>query len=174
MVEDNMKYNIGENVLIKKASIDDLDKILNFQKNIIDRMPNKEFFTPLTEHEFVYPIENNGLVYLLYYDNTLIGLFVLTINPEDDILDEYQLDSPLDVAIFDSVMIEDKYRGYGLQLQVMKLINKAAHELGVKRIVATIHPNNKYSLDNFLKDNYKIINQIDIHGGPRLIVEKVI
>lgn len=169
-----MKYNIGENVLIKKASIDDLDKILNFQKNIIDAMPNKEFFTPLTEHEFVYPIKNNGLVYLLYYDNTLIGLFVLTINPEDDILDEYQLDNPLDVAIFDSVMIEGKFRGSSLQLQGMKLINKGAAGLGVKRIVATIHPDNRYSLDNFLKDDYKIIKQIDIHGGPRLILEKVI
>ena len=169
-----MKYNIGENVIIKKASINDLDKILKFQKNIIDAMPNKEFFTPLTEHEFVYPIENNGLVYLLYYDNTLIGLFVLTINPEDDILDEYQLDNSLDVAIFDSVMIDDKYRGNGLQLQGMKLINKGAAKLGVKRIVATIHPNNRYSLDNFLKDEYKIINQINIHGGPRLIVEKIV
>lgn len=174
MVVDNMKYNIGENVIIKKASINDLDKILKFQKNIIDAMPNKEFFTPLTEHEFVYPIENNGLVYLLYYDNTLIGLFVLTINPEDDILDEYQLDNSLDVAIFDSVMIDDKYRGNGLQLQGMKLINKGAAKLGVKRIVATIHPNNRYSLDNFLKDEYKIINQINIHGGPRLIVEKIV
>lgn len=169
-----MKYNIGENVLIKKASIDDLNKILNFQKNIIDRMPNKEFFTPLTEHEFVYPIENNGLVYLLYYDNTLIGLFVLTINPEDDILDEYQLDSPLDVAIFDSVMIAEKYRGSSLQLQGMKLINEEAHKLGVKKIVATIHPDNRYSLDNFIKDEYKIINKMEIHGGPRYIVEKVV
>ena len=52
------KYVIGENVTIKSATIKDLENIKKFQKEIIDSMNNKEWFTPLTEYEFTYPLEN--------------------------------------------------------------------------------------------------------------------
>ena len=41
-------------------------------------MENKELFKPLIEEEFTYPIMNNGLVYLLYFENEIIGLSVIT------------------------------------------------------------------------------------------------
>ena len=86
-------------------------------------MENKELFKPLIEEEFTYPIMNNGLVYLLYFENEIIGLFVLTINPKDDIINEYQLEDTSNIAILDSVMIKREFRESKLQLQGMKIID---------------------------------------------------
>ena len=41
--------------------------------------------------------------------------------------------------------------------------------LNVKKIVATVHPENIYSSRNFDILGYKVINEITIHGGKRLI-----
>ena len=122
------KYVIGENVTIKSATIKDLENIKKFQKEIIDSMNNKEWFTPLTEYEFTYPLENNGKINLLYYNKELIGLFVLTINPEENIIKEYELDNK-NIGILDSVMIKEKYRGSNLQRQGMKIIEEEASNL---------------------------------------------
>lgn len=168
------KYVIGKNIIIKLATEKDIEKITIFQDEVIDNMKNKEYFTPLTDKEFIYPIKNNGLVYLLYYGNEIIGLFVLTINPEEDIIEEYKLDDNKNVGIIDSIMIKENYRGSSLQLQGMDIIENDAKKLQIKKLVATIHPDNKYSLNNFIKRKYKIINKINIHNGPRYIVIKEI
>ena len=167
-----LKYVIGENVCIKQATIDDVCDIELFQSEIVNNMDNKEFFTPLTANEFVYPITNNGRVYLLYYQEELIGLCVLTINVSLDVISEYCLNNNSNVGILDSVMIKECYRGSGLQVQVMNILYDEAKRLGIMQIVATVHPDNIYSLNNFIKEGYEIINKINIHGGYRYIVIK--
>lgn len=168
-----LKYVIGKNVCIKQATINDIRDIELFQSMIINNMDNKEFFTPLTTNEFVYPITNNGRVYLLYYQEELIGLCVLTINVSLDVISKYCLNNNNNnIGILDSVMIKDGYRGSGLQVQVMKILYEEAKRLGIMQIVATVHPNNIYSLNNLIKEGYEIINKINIHGGYRYIVVK--
>ena len=164
-----MKYKINENIKLVKAQINDLKEIINFQSNIINEMERKDFFTPLTKEEFVYPLENNGVVYMLFDKDLMIGLFILTINPPQEIIKEYKLYDNTDVAILDSVMIDKNYRGSGLQRQGMEIIYNAAKKLNVKKIVATVHPENIYSSRNFDNSGYKVINEITIHGGKRLI-----
>lgn len=167
-----IKYIINKNIKLKKSTINDIKNIIKFQEEIINDMENKELFKPLIEEEFTYPIMNNGLVYLLYFKNEIIGLFVLTINPKDDIINEYQLEDTSNIAILDSVMIKREFRGSKLQLQGMKIIDIDCKKLNIDKIVATVHPDNKYSLNNLLEDNYKIINTINIHGGIRNILIK--
>lgn len=172
--EKRKAYLIGENITLKYAEEKDLDAILDFQMNVINDMSRKEFFMPLTKEEFLYPINNNGRVALLYDNNIIIGLCVLTINPPSDIIDEYKLNDNIGVAILDSVMIKQEYRGSKLQKQVMNIIEEEAKEKKVKAIVATIHPDNVYSLNNFIDTDYDIINKIFIHNGERLILYKII
>ena len=64
-----MKYKINENIKLVKPQINDLKEITNFQSNIINDMERKDFFTPLTKNEIVYPLENNGVVYRIIYFN---------------------------------------------------------------------------------------------------------
>ena len=167
-----MRYEIGKNINVVKARLEDVNMLLCFQKEVINDMENKEFFAPLTKKEFTDPIQN-GFVGILYFNNKMIGLFVLTI-PYKEVIDEYQLEDNNDVGIFDSIMIKNEYRGSKLQQQSLDYAEMIAKTLNLKRIVATVHPDNVWSLNNFLDKDYKIINKKNIHGGARYIIQKTL
>ena len=61
----NNKYIIGENIDISVVSLDELNKVLLFQKEIIDNMVNKDWFVPLTEEEFIAALVGFGLFVLV-------------------------------------------------------------------------------------------------------------
>lgn len=166
------KYIINKTIQIEVLTEDRVEEALKFQKEIIDAMDNKEYFCPLTKEEFLEPIKGRDNVYFLKYNNKTIGLFVATCDiPE--VLTEYQLKNN-NVLLIDSIMIREEFRGYGLQRQVLTYLYNRAKELKLDGLVATVHPDNIYSLNNLLYSNYKIINKLTLHGGDRYIVFKEI
>lgn len=164
------KLIIGKDIDIRIQKKEDLNTILSFQKNIIDNMTNKEWFVPLTKEEFLTPIDGNDNAYLLYNKEEIVGLLVLTCNIED-ILKEYHLPKG-NYMLIDCIMVKEKYRGHGLQREMLKFAYKRATNLHMDGLVATIHPDNKYSLDNFLEEGYKILHVSVVHGGTRNIMIK--
>lgn len=164
------KLVVNQNVEIKVLKEEDLEDILSFQQEIINEMEHKEWFVPLTEEEFLTPIRNKDNVYFLIHDKEIIGLLVLTCDiPE--VLEEYKLPSD-NYMLIDSVMVKKKYRGQKLQKQMLKFAFKRALEQKVEGLVATIHPDNVYSLNNFIDEDYICINTLTIHGGSRKIMVK--
>lgn len=157
-------------VKVEIITNDRLDEVICFQKDIIDNMENKEFFCPLTKEEFLVAINGRDNVYFLKFNDEVIGLFVATCDI-DDVISEYQLDNN-NVMLIDSIMISENYRGRGLQRKILNYLEIRAKELNVDSLVATVHPDNIYSLNNFLVEGYQIINRLKIHGGPRCIVYK--
>ena len=74
--------------------------------------------------------------------------------------------------LIDSVMVKDEYRGYGLQRKMLQFANDRARTLNMDGLIATIHPDNLYSLNNFYSEDYVLLHKLKIHGGPRNIVIK--
>ena len=155
---------------------------MEFQAGIIAGMKKPEFFTPLTDQEFIDPINGRGDVYFLRHNDKLrhndelIGLAVGACDIPG-ILEEYNLpdNMPNDkVMLIDSIMVTEDYRGHGLQLQILAELEERAKELGLNGLVATVHPDNKYSLDNFLKAGYHVLHEANLHGGRRFVVMKEI
>lgn len=167
------KWVINKNILLKEATGKDLGILMRFQESIIENMERKEFFQMLNEEEFLYPINDNGKVYLLYDEDILIGFFVISVAPPMKMAGDYEFDIS-DIAVFDAVMIKEEYRGSGLQRQAMEIAYDYAKDKGLKALVATVHPENFYSLNNCVIEDYKIIRKKNVHGGERLIVYKEI
>ena len=167
------KWVINKNILLKEATEKDLGILMRFQESIIENMERKEFFQMLNEEEFLYPINDNGKVYLLYDEDVLIGFFVISVAPPMKMAGDYEFDIS-DIAVFDAVMIKEEYRGSGLQRQAMEIAYDYAKDKGLKALVATVHPENFYSLNNCVIEDYKIIRKKNVHGGERLIVYKEI
>lgn len=165
-----MKYRIGINIKLVEATKNEINELLSFQDKIIKKM-NNPWFMPLTYQEFEDAIKF-GKVCFMYYENDIAGLAVLNCYPKKEIIDEYLLDDILNVGILDSVMIDEKYRGSKLQLQIMNYLEEYAKKLELKQIVATVHPDNNYSINNLLEANYQMINKITIHNGTRYIFLK--
>lgn len=56
----------------------------------------------------------------------------------------------------DSVAILPPWRGLGLQRRLEALGEEEAARRGCRHLVATVHPDNRYSLDNFLAAGFKV------------------
>ena len=158
----------GFDLEILEAS--DLEKALAFQRRVIDGMNNKEWFTPLTRKEFLKPIMGRDNVYMLKDGKNEVALFVGTADFSDEI-EEYGL-TDNNVLLVDSIMVAEEYRGRGLQRKILDFLFGRAQVLGVRALVATVHPDNVYSVNNFVKLGYEIVGKKKIHGGPRLILLK--
>jgi GNAT superfamily N-acetyltransferase len=166
-----MKLKAKHNYELIRATIADLPIIMNFQSAIINNMDRKDWFCPLYEQEFIDPINSNKGVYLVYDKANLIALAVLNIKPDKEIMKEYQLANINGVALFDSIMVKEDYRGNKITQAVLKYIYKEAKRKNIKIIIATIHPENIHSLENFINNGYSIMKKINIHGGPRYIMK---
>ena len=165
------KYELKDNIDLIAATKMDIDKLMTFQGNVIDDMEDKSFFMPLTEQEFLDAIAI-GKVYMLYHLDRMMGLVVLNCKPRKDIIDEYKLDDVADVGIIDGVMIDKEYRGSKLQQQLIHYLSYEIKKYSLRQVVATVNPDNVWSLNNFISCGYEIINKIIIHGGERLILSK--
>ncbi|MDO4747245.1 MAG: GNAT family N-acetyltransferase [Candidatus Saccharibacteria bacterium] len=166
------KHVIGEDISFAPIGVERIGEAMKFQADIIKRMNNKDFFTPLTKQEFVKPIKGRDNVYFLTYKNELIGLAVATCDIPEILLDYKITDK--NVMLIDSIMIKKEFRGFGLQKQVLELLEKRVRELGLDGLVATVHPENIYSLRNFLEMGYLVLHSALLHGGERLVLCKKI
>lgn len=82
-------------------------------------------------------------------------------------------DALLKVAHMDSVVILPEYRGYGLQ---QLLIHKAEAilqaETEYRILMATVHPDNIYSLRNVKQLGYEVAAEAVMYGGYRRYIMK--
>ena len=80
------------------------------------------------------------------------------------------------VAHMDSVVILPEYRGHGLQHMLMKEAERIIKsETGYRILMATVHPDNTYSLRNVKAHGYEVAAKAIKYGGhPRYILKKEI
>jgi predicted GNAT family N-acyltransferase len=167
-----MILNCKRTYQLVHAEIKDISQIMAFQSLVIAKMDRKDFFCPLLEQEFIDPIKSNKGVYLIFNHDELIALAVLNTSPDKEIMNEYALEEIKNVALFDSIMVKEEYRGNKITCAILKYVLEEAKKDHITSIIATIHPENIYSLNNFLDAGYYILKTIHIHGGERYIMEK--
>lgn len=99
---------------------DEIDEAMHFQAKIIDAMSNKEWFAPLTRGEFETPVKGDDNVYFVKDGENVAGMCV-AICDAPEILKEYRLGSD-NVMLVDSIMVDEKYRGKGLQRKMLRFL----------------------------------------------------
>ena len=87
--------------------------------------------------------------------------------------EEFEIDKNFkDVVDYGPMFVNSKYIGNGLQFQMLKELDKYCLNLGYKYAVGTIHPDNLYSINNLVKDNFEQVNQKQFKRGIRNIYLK--
>lgn len=75
------------------------------------------------------------------------------------------------VAHMDSVGILSEYRGHGLQYRCMEVAeNIISHETDYRILLATVHPDNKHSLQNAIARGYEVAAEITKGGIYRRFI----
>ena len=156
---------------IRRATVDDIDRVMELQNTIMDALPNKDVYATYNREESLDALENDYCYIALAPDGRTAGYSVLIPNTTPvkeknyghyfDYDDEHLSRT----ASLDLTMVAPEFRGHGLQRLFNKIRIGQAIELGATEGLTSISPENPYSYRNFLILNFEIVDRRELYGG---------
>ncbi len=150
---------------IRDISFSELSDVMALQERCVEALPDPALFYPLSREELLESMHLDKVIGA-YAANELVGVAVIVRNREGarNLAAEAGF-KPEDAYTFDAVMVDPKWRGYGLQNILIECAVQMAEQEKVGAIVATVSPDNSYSLNNFLKRGFEIASTVQKYGG---------
>ena len=162
----------------------DMEDILALQQRVVSSMEEPHWFYPSSQSEIQTALDNpKDYSCVQICDGSKIVAFALAIlnpNEHQDInADLKALGLPYadaDQCILDTVFVDPAYRGFGLQDTLIRVLCAWAATVGKGNIAATVHPENRFSADNFQKNGFRKITSEPIvkYGGQRNVFAKAL
>lgn len=161
----------------RKGTLTDTEAFIRFLDVVKAAMPRKEWFY-LDPPDLVREMMRDGTMELWIamdgdriaaaFDILYPGLASYNYGYDLDFAQE----ELLQVVHMDTAAVHQNYRGLGLQ---RKMVDTAEMELsgqGRRILLCTVHPENRYSLNNMLKQGYQIQKRMEKYGSERFILRK--
>lgn len=161
-------------IQIRKIGMDELDKYLEFTHIVKEQMPQDDWFFLDPDEEVRSMMEHGRVGIWLAEDGGRIAAVFCIVYPGMDVFNiGYDLgfseEELMRVVHMDTAAVHPDYRGRGLQNRMMR---HAEQELRGKILLCTIHPDNRYSLNNALKLGYSIQKKTERYNSIRYILRK--
>ena len=166
-------------ITIRKGTMEDLDGFARLLADVRDGMPRKDWFA-LDPPELLRERMAAGKMELwLAMDEERVvgGLNILHpgLEPENYGYDlDFDREKLLQVVNMDSAAVHPDYRGMGIQRCLLEASERELREQGARYLLCTIHPENRFSLHNALKQGYTICKTCSKYGSVRHILCKII
>lgn len=167
----NMKIN-EFNCISKNNNI---DEYLEFYKYVKSNMKEPSWLGEFSLNELKNILNNEGKLFN-FYDNNIIVCSMLYIPSNNKTLEKHNLkyDEKL-VGSCGPIMVNPKYVGNKFQKQMLELLDKYCKSIGKRYIFTKVHPDNIYSINNFVSDGYKFVETYKTSSGePRSVYFKEI
>ena len=158
---NNMKINefncISEN--------NDIDEYLAFYKYVKSNMKEPSWLGEFSLNELKNILNNEGKLFN-FYDNNIIVCSMLYIPSNNKTLEKHNLkyDEKL-VGSCGPIMVNPEYVGNKFQKQMLELLDKYCKNIGKIYIFTKVHPDNIYSINNFISDGYKFVETYKTSSG---------
>lgn len=152
-----------------------IDEYLEFYKYVKSNMKEPSWLGEFSLNELKNILNNEGKLFN-FYDNNIIVCSMLYIPSNNKTLEKYNLkyDEKL-VGSCGPIMVNPKYVGNKLQKQMLELLDKYCKSIGKRYIFTKVHPDNIYSINNFVSDGYKFVETYKTSSGePRSVYFKEI
>lgn len=165
---------IDKSKLVEKE-INNIDDFFCFNDLVIKNLQCKSWYSFPTKNEFQKLLNNKEAKIWGYYDqNTLVGVTTSFKCYEKDLV-EYNLENLDYTKCIDQgvTAVHPDYTGNKLQNYMTTLFfERHKNEYDYYYCIATVHPENKYSLKNLLELGYKIVTLKNVSYGKRYIMLK--
>lgn len=164
-------------IKIRKGSVQDTEMYLSFLHGIKNAMSRSEWFF-LDPDEDVRRMICSGCMELWVAedDGKTAGVFSIiypgleAFNLGYDLgFEEEQL---LRVVHMDTAAVDPDYRGQQLQNRLMAAAERELARKGRRILLCTVHPENRYSIQNVLKQGYTIEKKLEKYDSVRYILRK--
>ncbi|WP_312446357.1 GNAT family N-acetyltransferase [Lacrimispora sp.] len=158
--------------LIERAVLEDYQIVADMIQSVWQQIQQKDWFVADDSEYTCHTLkEGNGIGYKAFEADSgaLAGVFIAALpgsgeeNLGRDIgLSEEELGK---VAHMESVAILPGYRGNGLQYSLMKTAEEELLKQGYRYLMCTVHPENRYSKNNMIKQGYEVVLTKEKYGG---------
>ncbi|MGN0399635.1 MAG: GNAT family N-acetyltransferase [Blautia sp.] len=156
----------------RKASMEDLPEILTIMNLVYDSMERKDWFVIDTEDYMREHISCHGFTILaIAKDGTAAGFFLIKFpgNTEENLghLLHFSEDRLIKTVHMDMTAVHPDFQGNHLQ---SLMLLAAEQELKQSHFapcycMATVHPDNHFSLNNMIRNGYGIQLTTSLYGG---------
>lgn len=164
---------------LQNAKLKDLNELSQLMSQTHQTMEHPEWFAADDDIYLKKHLEKHGFIVTARTDNgTLAGFFVIKYPAVSENYLGHLLnfsDTQLQQTVYmDSAVVSPKFQGHHLQFRMLQnaeaqLKNQFKHCL----CLATVHPDNRFSLNNMLKNGYEIQLTATLYGGlPRYVLLK--
>ena len=150
----------------------DLDEYIKIREEVKMGMEYPEWLGDFSKEDLINELNNNAKIWL-YYDNDNLVCSMMILPCSLHAITKFELDINYKDAIdYGPMFVCQEYIGNGLQYQMLKELDKYCKDKGYKYAISTVHPDNKYSIVNFLKDDFKLHKEKNFTRGRRNIYVK--
>ena len=165
------------NLVIRKGNKEDIEQFNDLLRFVRDSMEHKEWFY-LDPPEQVLSMMEEGIMdlWVAMDGKKMVAAFDLLRPGErefnygyDLVLTEEEL--PL-VINMDSAAVHPEYRGLGLQQRLIQCAEEMLSKEGRRILLCTVHPDNRFSLQNVLKQGYTIQKKMEKYDSVRYFLRK--
>lgn len=152
---------------ISMANSQDSIEIYSLMRKVYDKLEDKSLFF-CDDLDYVQRhIESEGFAIKVEQDGKLVASLIVRfpMDDEDNLGNDVGISELHKVAHLESIVVDEECRGNGLQDKMIKCAEEIIRESGYTYLMATVSPDNKYSLDNFERNGYEVMKIKEKYGG---------
>jgi ribosomal protein S18 acetylase RimI-like enzyme len=169
-----------QEIIIKNFVGKNVSDIVQIEKEIVNAMENKDFFSGIGEDNIIKSSLNKDNLVLGVYnkkDNEPMGYLVATtydlFTRKEDVEEIYKNSKPSDYFYFRVVGVKTKFRGQDIHKILLNYFEEHAKKIDANKLTTMVHPENLSSKNNFIKSGYEVIKEIYFENNtPRVIMSK--
>ena len=149
-----------------------LDKYIEFRELVKKEMTYPEWLGDFSKKDLQYLLHNDSKIWIYYLDR--IPICSMMIIPADEkTIKKFNVNLDYkEIIDYGPMMVNPKFIGNKLQYQMLEYLEIYCKKLGYKYAIGTIHPDNIYSINNLIKNDFKLIGQKEFTRGIRNIYIK--
>lgn len=149
-----------------------LDNYLTYREEVKKNMKNPDWLGDFTKEDLINLLSNGSKIWMYYNNKEFVSSMMMIPSNKED-MQKFNLNKNYkEVVDYGPMFVNYKYIGNNLQYQMLQELDKYVKSLGYKTAIGTIHPDNIYSINNLIKDNFKLHSTRTFKRGIRNIYIK--
>lgn len=165
------------NFEIHRSTEHEIESMLCLIRSVHEQLPQKEWFViddDANTAELLKTGKSRGYVAAEAETGELAGLFIVNFPGTAEHNLGYDVFSPdsgfseevlSQIVHMDTAVVAPAYRGHGLQRKMIEFAENDLKTTGYHILMCTVHPRNRFSLDNALALGYRIMVTKEKYGG---------
>jgi len=165
------------NIAFRKGTKQDAEDLIRFLDAVKDGMTQKDWFC-LDPPETVRAMMDDGTMalWIAEENNRMAAIFDVLYPGMESFNYGYDLglsqEELLRVVHMDTSAVHSDYRGLGLQARMIRMAEEELSGKGHRILLCTVHPENRFSLNNLLGLGYAIQKRVEKYGSERFVLRK--